>query len=376
EIQTGKWMWWQFEEDGKEVNNMGLPIAIFYYESGHSEVAVLRGVEVAEEEPSQSRRQTRVVCSPECWIIEVENIGSAVTEEEIKEGGKGYGRVATTNSNGERFSLDRYHLLMPNKPQCTPIYSITLETTQMIEGRISCAEYRLELAPKAPAPPSLFSEPGQSRGVAVQERRTDTPEPDSERSGKPDAQLDTGPDAAEQDAEPNAAEQGSGPDADPDDKPNAARQGGGWDAELEYVANIEPDTEPDTEPGTEPETKTRDESDFSGLDAGPDAESNVAPDVEQNIESVAEPEAERDIEPGSESDAPLTAAEQRKTQVQEMSNVSASTLEAQGDDDDHDGPEYGSDQPPRRQSKRLRRSIIEAVKQIPKLSLTLRKLNV
>jgi len=120
-IRTGHWMWWQFEEDGKEVNNMGLPIAIFRYESGHSEVAVLRGVEVAEEEPSQSRRQTRVVCSAECWIIEAENIGSAVTEEEIKEGGKGYGRVATTNSNGERFSLDRYHLLMPNKPQCTPI---------------------------------------------------------------------------------------------------------------------------------------------------------------------------------------------------------------------------------------------------------------
>jgi len=120
EIQTGQWMWWQFEEDGKEVNNMGLPIAILQYESGrHCEVAVLRGVEVAEEEPSQSRRQTRVVCSAECWIIEVENIGSAVTEEEIKEGGKGYGRVATTNSNGERFSLDRYHLLMPNKPQCT-----------------------------------------------------------------------------------------------------------------------------------------------------------------------------------------------------------------------------------------------------------------
>ncbi|KAI7048446.1 hypothetical protein KC352_g45949, partial [Hortaea werneckii] len=202
----------------------------------------------AEEEQSQSRRQTRVVCSAECWIIEVENIGSAVTEEEIKKGGKGYGRVATTNSNGERFSLDRYHLYMPNKPQCTPIYSITLETTQMIEGRISCAEYRLELAPKPPAPPPLSSEPGQSRGMGVQERRTDTPEPDSERRVNPDAQPDTEPDAAGQDAEPNAAEQGSGPgagpdaepDTEPDDESNVARQGGGPDTGPDAVPEIEP----------------------------------------------------------------------------------------------------------------------------------------
>ena len=119
EIQTGKWMWWHLEEDGEGINNMGLPIAILHYESGHDEVAVLRGVEVTEEEPSRSRRQTRVVCSPECWIIEVENIGSAVTEEEVKEGPKGYGRVETTNSNGERFSLDRYHLLTTSKPRCS-----------------------------------------------------------------------------------------------------------------------------------------------------------------------------------------------------------------------------------------------------------------
>lgn len=118
-IQTGKWMWWQLEEDGEEINNMGLPIAIIRYASGPHEVAVLRGVEVAEEEPSRGRRQTRVVCAPECWIIEVENIGSAVTEEENKEGGNGYGRVATTNSKGERFSLDRYHLFTPSKPRCS-----------------------------------------------------------------------------------------------------------------------------------------------------------------------------------------------------------------------------------------------------------------
>ena len=118
-IQTGKWMWWHLEEDGEGINNMGLPIAIIRYASGPHEVAVLRGVEVAEEEPSRGRRQTRVVCAPECWIIEVENIGSAVTEEENKEGGNGYGRVATTNSKGERFSLDRYHLFTPSKPRCS-----------------------------------------------------------------------------------------------------------------------------------------------------------------------------------------------------------------------------------------------------------------
>ncbi|KAI7204477.1 hypothetical protein D0869_03554 [Hortaea werneckii] len=278
EIQTGKWMGWQFEEDGKEVNNMGLPIAILHYESGHCEVAVLRGVKVAEEEPSQGRLQTRVVCSPECWIIEVENIGSAVTEEEIKEGGKGYGRVATTYSNGARFSLDRYHLLTPIKPRCS-------KTTQMIEGRITCAEHRLELAPEPPAPPSLLSEPGQPRWIAAQERWVDTPEPDNGRGVDPDAQPDTEPDA-ELTAEPNAAE--------PDEEPGA-----------------EPDAEPDTEPDTEPDMEARAESDAAeqgaGLDAGPDAEPNVAPDAEQ------------DIGPGSESDAPLTAAEPGKTEVQKMS---------------------------------------------------------
>ncbi|KAI7490416.1 hypothetical protein KC351_g650 [Hortaea werneckii] len=144
-IQVGKWMWWRFAEAGKEDNNMGLPLAILHYKSGYCEVAVLRGVEVPEEGPSRRNGQTRVVCSADCWIIEVENIGSAVTEEETKGEGEGYGRVETRNSRGERFSLDRYHSLKrvgnPLEPENGPEVEPTANLDAAEQGAGPKAEW-------------------------------------------------------------------------------------------------------------------------------------------------------------------------------------------------------------------------------------------
>ena len=164
EIQTGKWMWWQFEEDGKEVNNMGLPIAIFYYESGHSEVAVLRGVEVAEEEPAQSAVRPASFALPSAGSLRWRTLGLLSQKRRLRKAGKAMGvsRRRTATVKDSRL-IDTISICLINRNArcaiplcfsnafadlCQPIYSITLETTQMIEGRISCAEYRLELAPK------------------------------------------------------------------------------------------------------------------------------------------------------------------------------------------------------------------------------------
>lgn len=140
-------MWWRFEEAGREDNNMGLPLAILRYKSGYYEVAVLRGVEVPEERPSRRRHQTRVVCSPDCWIIEVENIGSAVTEEETKGEREGYGRVETRNSRGERFSLDRYHFLPHPAHATNPLVSLPYShSTRPLLTRLADRQHRFRLS--------------------------------------------------------------------------------------------------------------------------------------------------------------------------------------------------------------------------------------
>ncbi|RMX87498.1 hypothetical protein D0869_02313 [Hortaea werneckii] len=293
-IQTGKWTWWQFEEDGEVINNMGLPIAILRYETGHHEVAIMRGVEVPEEGPSRRRRPTRVVCSLECWIIEVENIGSAVTEEETP-GEKGdYGRVETRNSKGSKFSLDRYHIslnpdLSSPRLLLKPIYFITLETWNNFGNRTICVKSRLELVPGPPAPTSSPDDLGERRWDEAAERWLDSPAPN-------------------------------------------------------YGQGEDPLAQPDTEPGAEPS-------------AGPSTDPNAEPNADPNTET--EPEAEQNIEPGSKGDAPLTVAERGETQSRETTTVSASIFEAQSDGDNDDNHEDASDQPPRRQSKRLQHNVQE-----------------
>ncbi|RMZ27814.1 hypothetical protein D0859_08120 [Hortaea werneckii] len=210
-IQVGKWMWWRFAEAGKEDNNMGLPLAILHYKSGYCEVAVLRVVEVPEEGPSRRNGQTRVVCSADCWIIEVENIGSAVTEEETKGEGEGYGRVETRISRGERFSLDRYHFLL--------IENIVFDSMVGVEFCLKLASDPLAF---------ILPEPLNSNRCVEShaEKRVGNPlEPENGPEVEPNANLD----AAEQGAGPKAewmqgqrqnvvpdVEQGTAPEAEPD----------------------------------------------------------------------------------------------------------------------------------------------------------------
>ncbi|GAB1739944.1 hypothetical protein NU219Hw_g4874t1 [Hortaea werneckii] len=195
-IQVGKWIWWRFEEGGKEDNNMGLPLAILRYTSGYYEVAVLRGVEVPEERPSRRHHQTRVVCSPDCWIIEIENIGSAVTEEETKGEREACGRVETRNSRGQRFSLDRYHFLPRHAHATSPLLIDNIVFDSMV-GMQYCL--KLGLDPLASSLPEPLNSNRRVENHAVK-RVVNPLGPENGLEAEPNANLD----AAEQSAGPNA----------------------------------------------------------------------------------------------------------------------------------------------------------------------------
>lgn len=102
-VRTMTWVWFQYvRKDGKVDNNLALVVAIVESQSGQSHIILSWGEALA---PICEGGPQRVICSDEFWVVEKESIASAVVEEEVM------GYVETENSRGEKFSLDRHHIL-------------------------------------------------------------------------------------------------------------------------------------------------------------------------------------------------------------------------------------------------------------------------
>ena len=95
-------MWVQYMKENEELdNNLALVVAILCYKRGTFDVALLWG---KETQAGSDKGPQCVVCTDDCQIVDKESIGGRVIEPESG------GRVLTENSNGVKFSLDRYRV--------------------------------------------------------------------------------------------------------------------------------------------------------------------------------------------------------------------------------------------------------------------------
>ena len=101
-ISVGDWAWVQYVDDNEELDNrMALVVAILRYNNGNVGVAIIWGKETDE---NPKRGPQHVVCTDDCQVVEKASIGGRVVEAESG------GRVETENSDGLKFSLDRYQI--------------------------------------------------------------------------------------------------------------------------------------------------------------------------------------------------------------------------------------------------------------------------
>lgn len=101
-MHVGDWVCIHYEKkDGEVDNNLALTVAILCYNYGKTGIALLWGKEIQD---GSNVAYQRVVCTDEYCVVEKESVGGRVVESES------CGRVVTENSDGERFSLDRYHV--------------------------------------------------------------------------------------------------------------------------------------------------------------------------------------------------------------------------------------------------------------------------